>query len=78
VHGTSSTIWTLPLFFLLFRSIWTNTSGCSNGLAYLALAVFALALVNYFGKHDLFTYGFAEGQSAFDPGWCAASFQAWP
>jgi hypothetical protein len=49
----------LPLFFLLLRSI-DDYQRLLNGLGYLALVVFALALVNYFGK-TLFTYKFAEG-----------------
>ncbi|HMW16165.1 MAG TPA: O-antigen ligase family protein [Pseudomonadales bacterium] len=49
----------LPLFFLLLRSI-DDYQRLLNWLTYLSLVVFALALVNYFGK-TLFTYKFAEG-----------------
>lgn len=50
----------LPLFFLLLRSI-DDYQRLLNGLGYLALAVFALALINYFGG-TLFSHRFAEGQ----------------
>lgn len=52
----------LPLFFLLLRSI-DDYQRLLNGLTYLSLAVFALALVNYFGV-TLFYGEYAHGHGS--------------